>query len=313
MATVESRNIKKYLPSLAGHDGNRKQIWRPHGKTQPVDAWVYAIRAGRTWPADHYHPGCCELVVVWHGKGTVLFQPPAPAPTWAQWEHNPQWQQQVYKLDVAEGDTIVIPRGAVHRFRAAPNQKLELIVVHMQDPRENRRALGAFAPVAPPVIATYQRNLNTPAYGGGMDSSRRRAKRNRVWGQDPNGSGLPNNPQGAPDVCKSEFHMIQYVFHPGQWNAEHFHPHSVEFVICRRGDAEADVTLPNRPGRFPGWRRASIISFPHLHTGDTLIVPKAALHEYWDAHSEKDLVLLAMQTPQPIMHITRGMIDGQFA
>jgi hypothetical protein len=35
-----------------------------------------------------------------------------------------------------------------------------------------------------------------------------------------------------------------------------------------------------------------------------MIVPKAALHEYWDRIGSGDLFLLAMQTPQPIMHIT---------
>lgn len=300
MAKVEVRNIKDYTLDPGIDDGIGQALWqRSMADHQPVDASVYVVKAGRSWPPDLYHPRCSELVLWWGGSGKVILRLPEMKVPWPKWELSPDWDSTVHAVDLKPGASVVVPRGALRRFTADAGGDLVLVVVHAEDPLENPGSIGATSPT-PSISPAFTRNLDASPYSDEQPRRRRRAKRNRVWGQEVKSPGGP-----LPDPSKAEFHVVQYVFKPSQWNPYHFHPRSVELVICRKGEGEANVTFPQTPGKFPGWDKASTETVP-LNPGDTMIVPKAALHEYWDKTESSDLFLLAMQTPQPIMHITEA-------
>ncbi len=300
MAKLDIRNIDDFTLDPGVDEGVMEELWhRSPVDDQPVDAWVYVVKAAHSWPPDHYHPRCSELVLWWGGSGKVILRLPDRAVPWPQWEAAPKWEATVHAIDIKAGDSVVVPRGALHRFTADAAQNLVLTIVHTDDPRAVAGNIGAATPV-PSTDPAFIRNLDSGAPAAIENRRRRRAKRNRVWGLEVKSPGGP-----LPDPSKAEFHVVQYVFKPSQWNMAHFHPHSVELVICRKGEGEASVVYPKIPGEFPGWDKTSTETVA-LKAGDTMVVPMAALHEYWDKTENDDLFLLAMQTPQPIMHITEA-------
>lgn len=295
------RNVTEHIPVLGSQIGAKKEIW---GRTaeQPVDGWVYAIKGGAQWPSDHYHPHSTELVLLWSGSGKVTLRQAVLNGSWEEWENDPQWANDPREIKIEAHDSVVIPRGALHRFTAtAGSTPLVLLVLHTEDPKEQAGDLGTTAPI-PDDGPSLKRNLGQTPYSIAEESRRRRAKRNRVWG------ALAQGPEGEPDHGKSEFHLVQYVFKPSQWNRAHFHPYSVEFVLCREGEGEATV-VPSTKGPFSEFDHSKTETVI-MKKGDTMIVPKAALHEYWDHTGTTDLYLLAMQTPQPIMHLTEHEIES---
>jgi quercetin dioxygenase-like cupin family protein len=312
MGAFEIKAIRDAIADTAtAPDGiARRNLWKPskgrkrEKKPQaekpelPLEVDVYTIEPGKEDGA-HCHPGVSELLISWSGFGTV-YMPGKPG-------------GDVMEIPLNEGETLVVPKGAVHRCVAGPKgfkpdplgeatEKWVLVAVHARHaPRKAVALTGRPAPpLGEPELKKYRRKIKDPDYLRFVRDPEKRAGRKRIWGIDA------QEDDGAADNAKDQLHLTLYTFVPGQENPEHFHPHSTELVVCLQGEATTRITFPMVGGSYKdGWHKAETRV---LRAGDTTRVPMAALHVYTNKGTE-DLLLLALQTPQPIMHILKDQID----
>jgi mannose-6-phosphate isomerase-like protein (cupin superfamily) len=236
-------------------------------------------------PAKRY-PKHCELVIVWEGKGQITIDDPAAG---------------VFTLPLVPSDALVVPAGAARAFKSDPGTPLLLLLARHESATSQNAAIGASGP-NPPDATRWIRNLGTPEYRV-FDASVDRASRIRVWGKIP-----PVTADGKTrDRGKSDFHLNAYGFtaHNGQpqENPMHHHPNSVEWVLCLEGSAKMVVRTANDPDDLDaGWEKKSQAPAKTLQVGDTALVPRAAQHQYVGI-LPSNCLLLALQAPQPIMHL----------
>jgi quercetin dioxygenase-like cupin family protein len=310
------KNVRNFVADTHAGGMRAKPVWSRNAK-QPLSIDVYTFEPGST-QNTHYHPNSSELAICWSGRGRASIALPQ-GPIDAAWKANPAWQPQYLEIDLAPGDTLVVPKGALHRYEAAVFSdaekltlpadkqqtarpgKLLLVMVHAGAGTAKPGALPGTAAPPPqgPQLQKFKRNFRNPAYCHFMRNPELRAVRARIWGKDA------QEDDGMSDTAKPSFHLTLYTFVPGQENPEHYHPHSVEFVLCVQGEAKTSIAV-QKPHKPNDWQAKQT---QVLQAGDMAIVPKAALHRYINSTGKDDLLLLALQSPQPIMHIIRDEID----
>jgi quercetin dioxygenase-like cupin family protein len=279
---------------------------------QPINVSVYSVPPGVTYPAAHYHPDTSELVICYRGEGIAYFQ-----------------ESGSYRsVKLKQGDTLLIPAESAHCFFVPDKPDAKDLVLYIVHATASKSFPQVKPDTPPPLeeekIGRYRRNWTDPEYLK-WSKPERRANRSRIWGRIAQANG-------EPDLAKPDFHLTLYTFLPGQKNPEHFHPHSIEFVLsvegkgndidgherCFRGAARTDIrhlmtwseNEALSPGDFRnGWqRRESVVLSP----GDSLIVPKAGMHEYTTpAAVAEPAVILALQTPQPISHMLHDQVENE--
>jgi quercetin dioxygenase-like cupin family protein len=283
-------------PSPTGFE--RKTIWSTAESSDLIEAEVYSFEPGRSSDA-HHHPDHVELVICWRGRGTMSIAPLKADST----PSAPAWDTPFQDVTIAAGDTFIIPKGASHRFQSVgPLQnpepkdrdklveKLVLIVVHAINGVAVKELPGKLEGLpAKPYPASLKRNYRDEKYFKFDRNHKNRAIRARIWGRDADAES------GAADTAKESLHCTLYTFVPGQENPGHFHPHSVELVFCLQGRARMS-TKPKNPGT--GWGNEVVGT---IREGDSVLVAEADWHRYITSGND-DCLLLAMQTPHPIMH-----------
>jgi len=301
-----------HQPNLTIHSTvTRERMWGK-GANQPLEVSVYSIAPGEedTW---HHHPDHIELVICWRGRGTATIVRTSAGPA--------------FEFPIQPGDSIVVPKGALHKFKALlndemllpnpanlpvpiqpsriwPVEKLELVVIHahgcVRVPDAGRlpavQKLDRNDP--DPKIANELYRMMRPIgkFCGYARDPKLQCVRSRIWGRE-----AERNFAGDADDAKPTLHFTAYTFIPGQENPEHYHPLSVEFVMCLQGRAHMTVRPMLKPGDFEaGWKDPCNVA--EMNEGDTALVPMGALHWYCNATNE-DCVLIALQSPHPILHI----------
>jgi len=282
-------------PSATGFE--RRTLWSKVDTHDLAQVEVYSFEPGQSSSA-HYHSTHIELVVCWRGRGVATVALPASDST----PTAPKWDPPFQDVTIAAGDTLVIPKGALHRFQSAgvlqnPDprdrdkrvEKLILIVIHaINGVPVTELAKEITGTATKPYPATLKRNYRDERYLKFDRDHEKRAVRARIWGRDA------DTEDGAADTAKESLHFTLYTFVPHQENPGHFHPHSMELVICVQGRARMLV----KPWTDPGWgtQVEGII-----REGDSVLVDEVGWHRYITSGND-DCLLLAMQTPHPIMH-----------
>jgi len=248
---------------------------------------VYSIAPGAEDPA-RYHPHHVELVICWRGTGKVQIAP--------RKADDSGWELPYPSIDIKAGDTLLIPRGALFRYLTLdqPVEKLVLLVVHTRGTvtKPGQINWAATQPLADPSV--IQREIGK--YTSFDRDFEHRCTRMRIWGREAQG------PNGEADNAKPFIHLTSYGFVPHQENPEHYHPNSMELIICVQGRATVRVRNLKSAGIDGGWQKISEVNTVVIGEGDTILVPKAALHQYF-TFGDEDLILLASQSPHPILHI----------
>lgn len=287
----------------------RERVWGK-GANQPLDVDVYSIAPGEEDPL-HHHPDHIELVICWRGSGTVTIAESAAGP--------------VFEFPIQRGDSVLVPKNAFHRFKATathkmmlpnpanppvpiedskiwPVEKLELVVIHAHGSvRVADDTVVLPAVTVPNANQLYAMLRPIGEFSGYARDVRLQCVRARVWGRE-----AERNVKGDADNAKPTLHFTVYTFVPGQENPEHYHPDSVEFVMCLQGRAKMTVRprivrpMTEADDFSPGWEDPYEVA--ELNEGDTALVPMGALHWYANATNE-DCVLVALQSPHPILHI----------
>jgi quercetin dioxygenase-like cupin family protein len=276
-------------------------LWSASDSDNHLVVQVHSIEAGKESPSC-YFPSHTELVVCWRGRGYLRLAAQSNAST----PGNPQWDAPFQDVEIGEGDTIAIPKGALRRYRSADKiastdprdadkrvGKLVLIAIYALNgnPVPSQPPTAAFSGAPTKPFPPLKRNFREERYLKFDRNPKNRAIRSRIWGRDGEGDS------GAADLAKASFHLTLYTFVPRQENPGHFHPHSVELIVALQGRAETHVQDKNAGGA-PGWGADNQYE---LREGDTLLVKEAGWHRYITAGND-DCLLLALQTPHPIMH-----------
>jgi quercetin dioxygenase-like cupin family protein len=282
----------------------RKTLWAPEATDSRLNVDIYALRGGGK-VETRYHPDHMAMVICWQGSGEVTIAP-------ANGSGSPQsWGAPYYTFNVGELDTFIVPKGALHRFiadeHAARKFGWVLLVVNPLDGIELSEEPGAFSgtPAEPyrwtkklSPTGSYDPETRKPVYDYDKVKGHR-AKRIRVWGRE----AVDDN--GRADPAKEQFHLVAYPFDTKQENPAHFHPHSVELMIGVHGTTDVYTRAKrwvSKKDDIPdeGW--ATERAEGRLRSGDTAIVALGDIHRYVNRSEVETSIVLALQTPQPIMH-----------
>ena len=259
-----------YPPNLTIHPRiTRERMWGK-GANQPLEVSVYSIAPGEE-DELHFHPDHIELVICWRGRGTVTI-----ARTKAVEGNNiPEQVGDAFQIKIRPGDSLVVPKGAFHRFVADsaqpmllpnpanppvpiddslnwPAEKLELIVIHahgcVRVPGVDPVTLKEITlQDIKPLDRTDEKEKDNDLYSllrpigkfcGYARDVRLQCVRARIWGRE-----AERNTAGDADDAKPTLHCTAYTFIPGQENPEHYHPHSVEFVMRKSTHAREPMEL----------------------------------------------------------------------
>jgi quercetin dioxygenase-like cupin family protein len=286
----DSDHPKLERPALVGI--NAKTLWGYADTNGLVSVELYGIAPGGAF-APHAHPGNVTIIICWRGKGKAVVAEAGGS----------GWQPAYAEFSFKKYDTFVVPRGALYRVRveAGETEQLVMLVIHPI-------AADGFEEVLADLPESDDRRFPEPKRLDPDDSwdptrneqiyvfdpiGAHRAKRVRIWGREGE-SGT-----GAADWAKQDCHLVAYCFGKGQENPPHFHPYSVEFMLGMLGDT-LTYTRDKRWGRYEaGWKPER--EQGTIRNGDTALVPLADIHRYVN-HAESASIVLALQTPQPIMH-----------
>jgi quercetin dioxygenase-like cupin family protein len=292
---------------------------------------VLSIAPGKqTLP--HYYTDHVELVICWSGRATVSVALKQSAGS--GWDPCIVDASDSNGIHIGPGDTLVLPKNALRRFTALdeerksvqhpfpragqnpqvwPVEKLVLLLVRVRDKGDGVPYDGAsyvevesfpngFSQVlSSDALTSYKRKILD--YLGFELDPKLICVRSKIWGKEGLVAG------GATDFAKPFFHFTAYTFVPGQENPEHYHPKSVELVLCWQGRANMTVRPsldPDDAGNI-GWHDAR--EKREIVEGDLVLVPQGALHWYAISGNE-DLVLLALQTPHPVLHVLEDDSPG---
>ncbi|MBB5510922.1 cupin domain-containing protein [Paraburkholderia atlantica] len=336
---VNIKHLRDFVTDVSAANGSgfdRKEIQWEGISDPPLIVEVLSIAPGKqTDPI--YYADQVELVICWRGRGTVSVE--------MQQSDGPGWEPRVVDapdsagIRIAPGDTLVLPKYALHSFTALAEErktvqhpfpkagqnpllwsveKLVLLLVRMPDMRgilpnggvqnkdEPNSKIGSFSNGYPQVLSgdaltSYKRAI--PDYLGFERDPALICVRSKIWGKEGLVAG------GATDFAKPVFHFTAYTFIPSQENPEHFHPKSVELVLCWQGRADMTVRPSLNPDDAGNAKWYDAYERRELMEGDLVLVPKGALHWYATSGNE-DLVLLALQTPHPVLHVLEDDSPG---
>jgi quercetin dioxygenase-like cupin family protein len=264
-------------------------------KGRPLQVQLYSLAPGATVNDQHHDEGM-SLVLCWSGGGKATVTPRKVDDT--------GWGAALPEVNLVPGDTMAVPRAAKIRFAAnstvqpdnkdpgdlQPVDKFVFLLLQSDMPQ------SVDPPALPTVTDASSLIRKISRYSYFNRNAEERCVRSRIWGREAQGKL-----DGGPDIAKPYFHLTAYCFVPQQENPQHFHPHSLEFVLCVQGRANMTVRhLVDDDDFGRGWEDQFEVR--EIEPGDVIIVPIAAQHRYITSGSE-DLVLLASQTPHPIMHI----------
>jgi quercetin dioxygenase-like cupin family protein len=267
----------------------------PNDERRYVNIQAYKLEQGAQSEA-HFHETHFELVMVWSGKGTARYGTSADG----EWRVAPA-------LTLKQFDTIAIPPRTLHQYEAeSGGAPLVLITVHALNDQRLETTVASFGSAADAPFLKERSVAVLGADDANWEPKEYRAKRIRVWGKE---AGVEKDvARERPDPNKGQFHFTLYTFNPTQANPGHFHPHSVEFVFALTNK----VVFTIRPKRADsGWESPSQVQEHTLEPGDMVLVPLAAWHQYVNKYAEKSMVM-AMQTPHPVMHSLLYETDGAF-
>jgi quercetin dioxygenase-like cupin family protein len=243
-------------------------------KGRPLQVQLYSLAPGATVNDQHHDEGM-GLVLCWSGGGKATITPRKVDDT--------GWDAPLPEVSLVPGDTMAIPRAAKIRFAAnstvqpdnkdpgdlQPVDKFVFLLLQSDMPP------SVDPPALPTVTDASSLIRKISRYSYFNRNPEERCVRSRIWGREAQGKL-----DGGSDVAKPYFHLTAYCFVPQQENPQHHLVDDDDF------------------GR--GWEDQ--FEAREIEPGDVIIVPIAAQHRYITSGNE-DLVLLASQTPHPIMHI----------
>jgi quercetin dioxygenase-like cupin family protein len=308
MPALELRSIDDFASDIPippqGYASD--ELWTAAESKKRLSVEVFVVEKGKTVEPRH-HPEHITSVICWQGRGEARIAEPSTAAGSA-------WRPAYAPITVKPYTAFVVPRGALYEFTAAADLSEPyciLIVVHplLEKDLETQHAqFGADSSVDYRWVKQLDPFADPPATDPETDEAvyqydpdpTHRAKRMRIWGRD----GLKRNPPGGVDIAKTDFHVVAYCFGSGQENPAHFHPYSVELMIGLKGDT-LTYTRTKRTDAT-GWeenRHSGTIG-----PGDTALVRVGNLHRYVN-HTNSESIVLAMQTPQPILHTLQHETD----
>jgi quercetin dioxygenase-like cupin family protein len=324
---VNIKHLRDFVADVRVAEGpgfERRQIEWDGIEDPSLIVEVLSIAPGRQTP-PHYYADQTELVICWRGRGTVSVA--------LQQSDGSGWEPPIVDapdssgIHIAPGDTMVLPKHAVHKFTALaeerksvqhpfpkanqnpqvwPVEKLVLLLVRIPDKGEAYKLVESFPDGYPQVLSSdaltsYKRKIQD--YLGFELDPKLICVRSKIWGKEGLVAG------GVTDFAKPVFHFTAYTFVPSQENPEHFHPKSVEFVLCWLGHASMTVRPSKNPHDAGNAKWDDARMERELMEGDLVLVPKGALHWYAVSGAE-DLVLLALQTPHPVLHVLEDDSPG---
>jgi quercetin dioxygenase-like cupin family protein len=277
------RDFENYTPPSVALAPAR--IWGtnpPDAATSYLHVDLYCLAPQQEDPF-HFHPDGVEIILCLQGRARVSLWPQKVDGTW-----DPHGD-----VTIEEGDSVLVPVGALHRYVNVGVEGCLLIVMRTSDitkyPKSRHDLNGKDAVPFPAQLKLRIRdfehyNPNHPFL----------FVRERIWGR--------NNVtvDGLPDPAKDFLHMNIYCIAPEQENPLHYHPNSIELVMCLQGKANVTVRDRNDDGKWEP-ARAGVTDL-NIEEGDTVMVPKAALHRYVNT-SKVGLLLIALQTPHAILHL----------
>jgi quercetin dioxygenase-like cupin family protein len=271
----------------------------PNDERRYVDIQAYKLENGATSEA-HFHSEHFELVMVWSGKGHVRYAAQAAG----KW---PVGRVQALK----QFDTMAIPPRTLHAFQADPGgAPFVLVTVHALGDRPLDTTVASFG--SEPDTGPELKKRSVADLGDkdeNWEPSRYRARRIRVWGKEAR-MEPPQGGQPMPvDANKGQFQFTLYTFNTEQENPGHFHPHSVEFVFALTSSVEFTIRPKDPRG---GWHPEANQQWAKLVPGDMVLVPLAGWHLYVNKSKTERSMVMAMQTPHPIMHTLLCETDGAF-
>ncbi len=142
------KNVRNFVADTHAGGMLAKRVWTRSAQ-QPLDVDIYTFEPGGAQDT-HYHPDSAELAICWSGRGRATIALPQGTVDTA-WKANPAWQPLCLEIELAPGDTLVVPQGALHRLEAtlfsdadkpklpadkratARPEKLLLVIVHPED------------------------------------------------------------------------------------------------------------------------------------------------------------------------------------
>ena len=268
----------------------------PNDERRFINVQAYKLDPGKRSDA-HFHENHFELAMVWSGEGVVRYGTAAAG----EWRIAPP-------LALKQFDTIAIPPRTLHEFEGTTGTvPFVLITVHaLNDQRlETTRAIFGSTPDTNRLEVRSVKALGDDP--GNWEDPKYRAKRIRVWGKE---AGVEKNvPRERVDANKGQFHFTLYTFNPKQTNPGHFHPHSIEFVFALTNEVEFTIRSKLAGG---GWDSPSDVQEQILEPGDMVLVPLAAWHQYVNRSGTEKSMVMAMQSPHPIMHTLLYETNGAF-
>jgi mannose-6-phosphate isomerase-like protein (cupin superfamily) len=300
MPALELRSIQEWLddplreplPRPLGTYLTAKTLWGTTESHDFLNIEIHAI-APEGGIDPHYHAGFPVMLICWQGEGQMTVAESSGVAG--------RWNEPYAEFPIKQYDSIYVPPGALYRINAGgiqPERGLVLVAVHAlqgQPFNESLAALGDPGAKEYPWIRHLAPDWQPPAGEKPLydwdPNPKHRATRNRIWGKDGFGS------TGEADPAKEYFHLVAYCFNPHQENPPHFHPRSVEFMLGLKGTALTYTRhkYPDDYGWDPTQRQKTIMP------GDTALVGLADIHRYVNT-TDDPVIVLALQTPQPIMH-----------
>jgi mannose-6-phosphate isomerase-like protein (cupin superfamily) len=267
----------------------------PNDERRYVDIQAYKLENGAKSDA-HFHEKHFELVMVWSGEGLLRYGTSA----------NGDWRV-AKPLVLDRFATIAIPPRTLHQFEQAGSVPLVLVTVHALNDNPLTTTVASFGSQADPTPPLVPRSVAKLEHEAGTwEPPGQRARRIRIWGKE---ARVENDVLQPVDANKGEFHFTLYAFNIDQANPGHFHPASVEFVFALTNTVEFTIR-PKYAGS--GWHSPSDVQLHQLVPGDMVLVPLAAWHQYVNKSKTDRSMVMALQTPHPIMHTLIYETDGVF-
>ncbi len=109
------KNVRNFVADTHAGGMLAKRVWTRSAQ-QPLDVDIYTFEPGGAQDT-HYHPDSAELAICWSGRGRATIVLPQGTVD-AAWKANPAWQPLCLEIELAPGDTLVVPQGALHRLEA---------------------------------------------------------------------------------------------------------------------------------------------------------------------------------------------------
>ncbi|SAL07020.1 Cupin domain protein [Caballeronia calidae] len=323
---VDIKHLRDFVANVSAANGPGfacTQMWGGTG-APPLIVEIFSIAPGMQTPAECGTDGV-GLIICWRGRGTVSLA--------LRKSDDSGWEAPIVDapgsngIHITPGDTLILPKRSAHRFTALaeerksvqhpfpranqdpqvwPVEKLVLLRVSIPGKGNLHRMAEPFPDgfsqvLSGDALTSYKRRIAD--YLGFELDPKLICVRSKIWGKEGLVAG------GATDFAKPMFHFTAYTFVPRQENPEHHHPKSVELVLCWQGRAKMTVRPRRDEDNVGDIRWEDAREERELSEGDLVLVPEGALHWY-GVSGEEDLVLLALQTPHPVLHVLEDDSSG---